>query len=213
MGLLDTLQRAAGAVGGFAGDVFGQVLPTLGGALLGQILPPVPTQGTVPGGFGFPGFPSTGGFAGPLRGPERLVARPSAGALPVGAALSTGIESLFNIGGTMPVLPGGAQFQQAGLGSSLLGGVLGGLGTEALGLFGGGGGGLPALPGVAPGGIFRVTQPGLRARSLFHITNPSTGREVWYRNVGQPILFSGDLRTCKRVRKIARLAARGQRKR
>lgn len=113
----------------------------------------------------------------------------------------------------MPFLPGGAPIQRAGMGSAVLGGILGGLGTEALGLFGGGGGGVPALPGVAPGGIFQVTQPGLRARPLFHITNPSTGREVWYRNVGQPILWSGDLRTHKRVHKIARLASRGMRKR
>jgi hypothetical protein len=106
----------------------------------------------------------------------------------------------------MPALPGGAPIQQAGFGD-VFGGVIGSFLAPSAG---GGGASLPTLPGVAPGGIFQVTRPGLRARSLFHITNPSTGREVWYRNVGQPILFSGDLRTCKRVKKVARLAARAR---
>ena len=209
MGLLDSLQRGLGALGGFAQDVFTDVFPQVAGGLLGQILPPFQLPGTVPGPLGplpgRPGIISTGGFAGPVRGFERLAA-PISAPLPVGVPFQPG-------GFQMPFLPGGAPIQQAGLGGALLGGALGGLATEALGFFGGGGGGVPALPGVAPGGIFRVTQPGLRARSLFHITNPSTGREVWYRNVGQPILFSGDLRTCKRVRKVARLAARSSGKR
>lgn len=206
MGLIDSLQRGLGAIGGFAGDVFGQAIPTIAGGLLGQILPPFQLPGTVPGGgIGSP-FPleTIGGFAGPVRLPARGLER----ALPqsIGVPFPTG-------GSQMAFLPGGAPIQQAGLGGAVLGGIIGGLGTEALGLFGSGGSNLPSLPGVAPGGIFRVTQPGLRARALFHITNPSTGNEVWYRNVGRPILFSGDLRTCKRVGKIARMAARSSRKR
>ncbi len=114
-------------------------------------------------------------------------------------------------------LPGGAPIQtQAGVGLPGLAGLAGlaaGFLPEIAGFFGRGEVALPEAPGLAPGGIFRVVGPRLRARSMFRITNPSTGSDVWYRNVGQPILFSGDLRVCKRVEKVARLARRGSRKR
>lgn len=123
--------------------------------------------------------------------------------------------------GIPQALPGGAQTRAAvglgGIGSALgrlLPGVAGGIAATGLfDIFGGGGDDLPDLPGVPPGGIFRVVGPTIRARHLVRVTNPMTGRDVWYRNVGRPILFAGDLRTCKRVEKVARLARRSSRKR
>ncbi len=111
--------------------------------------------------------------------------------------------------------PGGAPIMQAGLAEglgSLFGGPIGqflapaaGAGTAAA---------LQALrPGLAPGGVFRVAGPRLVTRRLLRVTNPSTGNDVYYRNVGQPILFRGDLRVCKTVEKVARLARRVSRKR
>ncbi len=119
--------------------------------------------------------------------------------------------------GIPQALPGGAQ-TRAGIGGAigrLLPGIVGGAaGGGLLDFFlGGGGDDLPDLPGVPPGGIFRVVGPTVRARHLVRVTNPVTGRDVWYRNVGRPILFAGDIRTCRRVEKVARLARRGSRKR
>jgi len=48
---------------------------------------------------------------------------------------------------------------------------------------------------------------GARMRSLVEVPTPSGGK-TWYRNVGRPILFSGDLRACKRVNKVAARARR-----
>ncbi len=119
--------------------------------------------------------------------------------------------------GVPQALPGGAQLTRAGIGGAigrLLPGIVGGAaGGGLLDFFLGGGDDMPELPGVPPGGIFRVVGPTVRARHLVRVTNPVTGRDVWYRNVGRPILFAGDIRTCRRVEKVARLARRGSRKR
>ncbi|GAI88183.1 unnamed protein product, partial [marine sediment metagenome] len=40
---------------------------------------------------------------------------------------------------------------------------------------------------------FTEGAPGLRARSTFIVQNPMTGNLNWYRNMGKPVLFSGDL--------------------
>ena len=85
------------------------------------------------------------------------------------------------------------------------------------------GGAMPVLPGgaIAPGGqsmvgqpyggmVFRPAPSGPRARSVLQIQNPYTGRMMWYRNMGTPILWSGDLSSAKRVRKAASRARRGR---
>jgi len=100
-------------------------------------------------------------------------------------------------------LPGGAPVIQAGFGD-----VFGG----AIGALLGSGAALTPSGATCPT-LFRQTPMTLRAVSSFHITNPSTGKEVFYRNVGRPILFSGDLRVCKTVEKIARRAKRASGKR
>jgi hypothetical protein len=57
------------------------------------------------------------------------------------------------------------------------------------------------------GSPFAPTRQGASA-SLFAMPNPATGRLTWFRPAGRPVLFSGDLATCKRVRKIAGHARR-----
>jgi hypothetical protein len=48
---------------------------------------------------------------------------------------------------------------------------------------------------------------GARAQ-FFRTQNPVTGQDTWFRPAGRPILWSGDLTACKRVKKVARRAAR-----
>ena len=84
-------------------------------------------------------------------------------------------------GGAMPVLPGGAMVG----GQSMVGQPYGGM-------------------------VFRPAPSGPRARSVLQIQNPYTGRMMWYRNMGTPILWSGDLSSAKRVRKAASRARRGR---
>lgn len=47
-----------------------------------------------------------------------------------------------------------------------------------------------------------------RPLSLISDVNPSTGRMHWWRHVGQPILFSGDVSHCRRVNKLLGKASR-----
>ncbi len=94
-----------------------------------------------------------------------------------------------------------------------------------MGLFGLGGNGTVALPGgarlqqpVAPqaGRVFNVTQNlttgaiSVRPRAQLNFTHPVTGSTIMYRNMGRPILWSGDLAATKRVRKAAARARRSR---
>ena len=108
---------------------------------------------------------------------------------------------------TPVALPGGALVPQVLRAlPSVGGGAVGGAVTEGLmALFGGGG---MVGPGASPGTIFRVQGERLVPRRTFEIMNPSTGRTVFYRNMGRPILWSGDLSACKRVNKAASRARR-----
>lgn len=216
MGFLDRAFREAskgiGALAGGLGRVFGGIadiaIPAIGAGIVGGISQRV--AATIGGGGG-----RITGFNPDPRAQRQLDVFLGVPGLP-GPSLPTGIPFSREEMVMPTFLPGGAQVTQAGF-APAIGGALGRLlpgiagGLAAGGLFGGlfeGGVDLPTAPGVAPGGVFQVVGPTLRARSLFHITNPSTGREVWYRNVGQPVLFSGDLRTVKRVRRIAGFARR-----
>lgn len=75
-------------------------------------------------------------------------------------------------------------------------------------LFQGGGaaGGAGAI--ISAPEAFVSTPAGSRARSFFAAQNPSTGRITWFRNAGRPILWSADLRACKRVNRVAARARR-----
>lgn len=105
----------------------------------------------------------------------------------------------------MAVLPGGAAPFAAGalgrLGTQVLGGAAGGalatlLGDDAPSIGGGGG-----LFTVGPAG-------GIRTRRMFAVPHPVTGFPTFFRHVGRPILFSGDLAVCKKVNKVAARARR-----
>jgi len=52
--------------------------------------------------------------------------------------------------------------------------------------------------------------PGASARpvSMFMVPNPVTGKPTFFKHAGRPILFSGDLRACKTVNRIAARARR-----
>jgi len=164
----------------------GTVLTTIPVGGRRNIVPSIPET---PGTMGaIPVVPSTRGtsIAPPLPipiGPARIRAG-LGGEEPMAAALA---------------LPGGAAILRQ------VPGILAGLGLGEI--FGGGGNGDVDLP--FGGRFFHVpTGVGVRARSLVRLTNPATGADVWYRNVGQPILFRGDFATVRRVRKIASLAHR-----
>lgn len=67
-------------------------------------------------------------------------------------------------------------------------------------------------PALSAGGgtpMFRQTMAGARAM-FFRAPNPVTGQDTWFRPAGRPILWSGDLRACKRVNKVARRARRSR---
>jgi len=112
-----------------------------------------------------------------------------------------------NLGGTdmavASALPGGAQVQRAGMGiEDVLGPLIGG-GVSALARMATGGGaqvangGALTLPGAAPGSLYRVVGPALRARSLVAQSHPTTGDIVYWRYVGKAKSFTGDRRIAK----------------
>ncbi len=67
----------------------------------------------------------------------------------------------------------------------------------------------PGGTGMVP---FRPTMAGAVAQR-FMATNPATGRLTWFGPLGQPVLWTGDIRAAKRVNRVARraLRARGRR--
>lgn len=92
-----------------------------------------------------------------------------------------------------PALAGAIMRQAPGI----LGGLAAGEGLDALGLFGGGG-----------GEFYRTTSGGrtVPVRQLT-VENPTTGSIGFWRYMGQPVLFKGDVDTCRRVKKVARRSA------
>lgn len=98
---------------------------------------------------------------------------------------------------TVPYTPAAAP------GTGLIPGIGQALGGYLMGGGSGTGGGIVNVPQV-----FQQNPTGMRAKSFFATPNPVTGNLTWYRNVGRPILFSGDLTACKRVNKVAARARR-----
>lgn len=60
---------------------------------------------------------------------------------------------------------------------------------------------------VLVGSPFRPTMAGAAAK-IFMIGNPVSGKATWFGPLGRPLLWSRDLSTCKRVKRIARRARR-----
>lgn len=54
---------------------------------------------------------------------------------------------------------------------------------------------------------------GVRMASEVHVLNPANGRMVTYKNMGRPVLYSGDISAAKRVKKVAARARRAAGKR
>lgn len=114
--------------------------------------------------------------------------------------------------------PSGGGFLGAGAlpGGALLGGAAGGLLNSLLGntpsqstsTFG-----IPYMD-IAPQGGSAIFEPfitggGSGARSHpFIAINPNSGAQVWFKPAGRPVLWSGDLATCRRVNRIARRVRR-----
>lgn len=63
------------------------------------------------------------------------------------------------------------------------------------------GGGCPTMPFTS------AAASGVRA-ATFGVPHPVTGRWTWFKPAGRPLLWSGDLSACRRVRKIAGRARR-----
>jgi hypothetical protein len=121
-------------------------------------------------------------------------------------------------------LPGGALIARGAATAvrrlrPVLEGLVGGIGAAAgLELFGGGetvANGALTLPGAAPGSLYRIQGPSLRARSLVAQQHPTTGDIVYWRYVGKARSFSGDKRIAKGYAREhgMTLARRGSRKR
>lgn len=67
------------------------------------------------------------------------------------------------------------------------------------------GGGMPV---VSAPGLFRTAATGARAVSRFVTQNPQSGNLTWYRTMGRPVLWSSDVQTCRRVKRVAGKAYR-----
>lgn len=120
------------------------------------------------------------------------------------AGLGSGIASVINAIRGPSAMPGGMSFlpTAGALGTiargvgGVLGGVGVGMGLESL--FGG---------GACPSSPFASGASTVRAQT-FVTAHPETGRAVWFKPAGRPILWSGDLSAARRVRKIAGRARR-----
>jgi len=71
---------------------------------------------------------------------------------------------------------------------------------------------IPSTAGFAGGCPSLFSAGGMSARpvSMFMVPNPVTGKPTFFKHAGRPILFSGDLRACKTVNKIAARARRSR---
>jgi len=69
---------------------------------------------------------------------------------------------------------------------------------------------IPSTAGFAGGCPSLFSAGGMSARpiSMFMVPNPITGKPTFFKHAGRPILFSGDLRACKTVNRIAARARR-----
>ena len=63
-----------------------------------------------------------------------------------------------------------------------------------------------------PGVFYKPTRAGASAKNLILQRNPVTGNPGFWKYMGRPVLFSGDLSTCKRVDKLARRAKSARRR-
>jgi hypothetical protein len=154
----------------------------------GRFIYPTPPEVTeVPyivaptGSMGGGGSPDWLGGAGTLaQGIGALIAgiRSNSQAMPGGMRFSPAVQNVLSGYGLM-----GPDFSNVTSGSSTTAG---------------------ACPTSAP-----FAAAGARATpTMFVVPNPVTGRPTWFKPAGRPLLWSGDLRAAKMVRRVARLAKR-----
>ncbi len=200
MGFLDDLwegvQDVGGAIARGAGGIAGQVISQAPGFILEEVFgqpqagPVFRTTPPIAGGAG-PFIPTTqpfqqqfgtSGLPGGVLPPTSVQ---QAGILPelpafVGEALQTGAEAL--LGGT----PAGAFL---------------GIGEQPVAI--------PSVRGLATITPQMRTSSRLPSVVQFAVPTPSGGtRLVTYKNMGRPILYSGDLAAVRRVRRVAARAKR-----
>lgn len=108
-------------------------------------------------------------------------------------SIASGIGTLINAirGGQATSMPGGAM----NLGN--YGGVFSGM-QNAINASG------ASSCAISP---FKATRTSAAPQPWF-LENPATGALTWFKPAGRPLLWSGDLSTAKRVKKIARMAKR-----
>lgn len=205
MGFFDDLWEGVQDIGGaIGGAVFGE-----GGIAERVIGGAIGAPGPSPGPFGVPGtFP--GGLP-PIQGP----------AVPTGLALGSGTglgpllppptqtETAELAGFGLPeVIAGAAGSLLESAGEALLGGTPAG---RFLG-FAEGGGDVSELTSIrGRGTIQTMAAQGQRLprQVVFAVPTPSGGtRIVAYRNMGAPVLYSGDFASVRRVQRVARRAKR-----
>lgn len=210
MGFFDSFKTGLGAFADFVGDITGAALgaaPTL--------LPILQSTGVIPRIQPSPIITSRGPGGGPLGQPAPAV-------LPGGAVFQPRVNPFqANLPGPAPVgfptgVPTAQPFAPAGVGMPAFQSVRGGFQTAALSLPD-----LPFIDIVPQGGgaqLTKLTSPfvptmaGARAQP-FVAPNPISGRLMWFKPAGRPILWSGDLQACKTVNRLARRAKTAARKR
>ena len=120
------------------------------------------------------------------------------------AGLGSGIASIISAIRGPSAMPGGMSFLPT---TTAVGTIARGVGSVLTGA--GIGAGISSLFGGCPSSepFARSASSGVRAQTFF-AAHPETGRLVWFRPAGRPLLWSGDLSAARRVRKIAGRARR-----
>lgn len=119
--------------------------------------------------------------------------------------LAAGVGSIISAIRGPSAMPGGMGFLApttiGTLGRTLGGVAAGAAGAGIIDWMMGNGGACPTSPFAQP------SAGGVRA-TTFVAAHPVTGKAVWFRPAGRPILWSSDLSACRRVKRIAGRARR-----
>lgn len=121
------------------------------------------------------------------------------------AGLGAGIGSIIGALRGPATMPGGMSFLPTAGTLGSIGRVLGGLGVGAAGA--GIADWLMGNNGCSSSPFTTGNTNGVRA-TAFMAAHPVTGKPVWFRPAGRPLLWSGDLSAARRVRRIAGRARR-----
>lgn len=198
MGLFDRIGRELGKIGSGLGRI---VTGTVGGVI--DVAAPAVLGGLSAGLSERVAAAISGGSD--ARGGGLVIGSPQGSLATAATRFNLGRVAPVSEGSGMPfALPGGAPIQRAGFLPDLP--LFPGIG-EFLGLAPGAGSGVQAIEGgcIVPRATAR------RMPSIVRTTHPDTGRDVWYRNAGRPILWSGDFAASRRVSRVASRARRRSR--